>query len=1015
MKLFKRFAFICLIVTGATLWAGTTGKIAGVVKDSQNGEPLPGVNVLVTGTNLGASTDLDGQFYILNVPPGTYSLTLSYIGYANYTITDVVVSIDLTTKIDVSLVQEILESETVEVVAQRPVIVKDISNSQMNIEAKSIDPLPVQTINEVLTLQAGIESGANGIIIRGGGADETRFMVDGLTFNDERSNYPYSAVGLSSVEEVQVQTGGFNAEYGQARSGVVNVLTKEGSKSKYSATLSFQIQPAQPKHFGGSIYDKYSYFNRPYFDPAVMWTGTNSGGWDEYTRAQYPNFAGWNAVAEALLLDDDPNNDLTPDGAKRLFEWYRRRQGDITKPDYMVDVGFGGPVPVISDKAGSLRFYLTHYNLREMFVFPLNNDSYREHHTQLKLTSDISPNMKLMLTGLYGEVHSVSPYQWTTTPNGYVLRGQEEIANLTNSSNTGMSIPFMPDYFSPSSIYRTLVGVKFNHTLSSATFYEASIQYKYTYNNTYQTALRDTSRRYEIVPGYFVDEAPYGYWGYGTTGVAGMHLGGWMNLGRDKSKNSTTTFTVNLNHQLDRHNFIKTGLEFVYNDFRINSTTESPSMGTWTRSMIYNIYPYRLGLYVQDKLEFEGFIANLGIRLDYSDPNGESLTLEDYDQYYQAGYGNAIEESAPTTPAESQLKISPRLGVSHPISENAKLYFNYGHYVQEPFSSYRFRLQRESNGLVTYLGNPNLLYENTVSYELGFEYNIADIVLLKIAGYYKDITDQPGWIFYQNITGTVQYYKMENNNYADIRGVELTLYKRTGEWFSGFLNYTYDVRTSGYFGLLRYYQDPNEQRDYLRQNPSQDRPHPMPYARANLNFFTPVDFGPEWGFFKPLADWRLNILADWQSGEYETYNPDNIPGVVDDVQWKNYFNVDLRIMKTIDFSAFNIQLYMDIINVFNYKYMSDAGFSDNYDRLNYLESLNFSWEKGDEKGDDRIGDYRPAGVAYDPLEPNPNNDPAVSARNQVRKDNKSYIDMPNIGSLTFLNPRTYRFGLRINF
>ena len=85
------------------------------------------------------------------------------------------------------------------------------------------------------------------------------------------------------------------------------------------------------------------------------------------------------------------------------------------------------------------------------------------------------------------------------------------------------------------------------------------------------------------------------------------------------------------------------------------------------------------------------------------------------------------------------------------------------------------------------------------------------------------------------------------------------------------------------------------------------------------------------------------------------------------------------------------------------------------DRLNYLESLNFSWETGDQNGDDRVGDYRPAGVAYDPLEPNPTNDPEISARNQVRKDNKSYIDMPNIGSLTFLNPRTYRFGIRINF
>ena len=99
----------------------------------------------------------------------------------------------------------------------------------------------------------------------------------------------------------------------------------------------------------------------------------------------------------------------------------------------------------------------------------------------------------------------------------------------------------------------------------------------------------------------------------------------------------------------------------------------------------------------------------------------------------------------------------------------------------------------------------------------------------------------------------------------------------------------------------------------------------------------------------------------------------------------------------------------------NHKYMSEAGFADREDRENYLKSLNFSWETGVEHGDDRVGDYRPIDVAYDPLEPNPNNDPEINARNNKRKENKTYIDMPNISSLTFLNPRRFTFGLRIGF
>ena len=101
-------------------------------------------------------------------------------------------------------------------------------------------------------------------------------------------------------------------------------------------------------------------------------------------------------------------------------------------------------------------------------------------------------------------------------------------------------------------------------------------------------------------------------------------------------------------------------------------------------------------------------------------------------------------------------------------------------------------------------------------------------------------------------------------------------------------------------------------------------------------------------------------------------------------------------------------------NVFNTKYLSRAGFVDSYDYQDYLASLNFDWETGDQKGNDRIGDYRPADVAYEPLEPNPENDPAITEANNRRKESKSYINMPNNMSMAFLNPRYYRFGIRIN-
>jgi len=1008
------FSLAVVFCISGTLLAGTTGKVTGHVTDAESGAALPGVNVVVEGTTFGAATDARGDYVILSLPPGTYSLKFTMIGYADLRVRDVRVIIDLTTTVDARLKPVVLVAEEVVVVAERPVVNKDVSNSQMNIESKTIETMPIQTVNRVVALQAGIERGREGILVRGGGANQTIFMVDGLSLNDERSNIPYAAVSLSSVQEIQIQTGGFNAEYGNLRSGLVNVVTREGAKHRYNATATIRYRRPAAKHFGLSLFDPNSYFNRPYLDPAVCWTGTRNGAWDEYTQRQYPRFEGWNAVSNATLQDDDPTNDLTPEGAKRLWQWQHRRQGDIKKPDYVIDAAVGGPLPVVGKKLGDLRFYLSHFREQEMFIFPLSRDNYGENYTSLKLTSDLTPSVKLLLTGLYGEVHSVSPYDWTVTPTGYVLRDQTEIADLLNSSS-GNSILYMPGYYSPSSVYRSVFGAKLTHVLSPRTYYEVSLQHKISRYNTYQLTVRDTTKRNEPVPGYFVDEAPFGYWGYGVQGIDGMSMGGWMNLGRDKSVNATSSLRVDLTSQVDLRNQAKAGFEIVYNDYNIRSSTESPSMGTWTRSMIYRVFPFRIGTYLQDKLEFQGFIANVGLRLDYSDPNTKWYQLKAYDKNLSAGYGKSIENKVAKKDAKAELYLSPRLGVSHPITANSKLYFNYGHFRSEPFSSYRFRIQRESNGLVTYLGNPNLQLEKTVAYELGFAQNLFDVLLLNVAAYYKDVSNQPGWIFYQNINNTVQYNQASSNNYADIRGFEITLTKRIGRWVTGFVNYTYDVQTSGYFGLQRYYEDPNKQRDYLRLNPYQARPHPRPYARANIDLHTPSDLGPVWMGFHPFGDWTLNILADWKTGSYETYNPKSIPGVVDNVQWKDWYNVDLRLSKLLRVKKLDLQVYLDIRNALNTRYMSYAAFSDQYDYNDYLASLHFSWEEGDEKGNDRIGDYRPEDVPYDPLEPNPNNDPTIKARNEARKKSKSYIDMPNFTSLTFLNPRDFVVGLKMNF
>ena len=1036
------FIGLFLIIISHPGFAGVTGKITGRVTDAESGLPLPGVNVIIPGTTIGASTDLKGDFVILNVPPGTYSLRATMMGYAAVTVTNVIVKIDLTTTINFQLGAEALEMKEVVIVAERPLVTRDVSASEINIDFKRMATLPVKQVNEVLVLQAGIEQGSEGVTIRGGSIRQTGFIVDGLSLNDGRSNIPFTSLSMNAIQEVKIQTGGFNAEYGNVRSGIINVVTKEGDRRKYNAALTVQYRPDAKKHFGPSIYDPYTYFTRPYMDPDVCWTGTNSGAWDAYTQRQYPIFEGWNAVSDATIRDSNPDNDLTPEGAKKLWEWQHRRQGDISKPDYVVDGNFGGPVPFISNNLGDLRFFLSHYRQREMFIYPLSRDSYLDNSTQLKLTSDISPMIKLIFTGMYSEVLSVSPYDWTTTPTGRVLRFNSEIANLVESS-TGNAKLYVPGYYSPSNIYRTMAGFKLTHMLSARTFYDVNFQHNINRYKTYQMALRDTTSNYELVPGYFVDEAPYGYWGYGVTAIDGMRIGGWMNLGRDKSVNSTTRFQVNFTSQLNNVNQIKAGLDIVYEDYNIKSFTENPGMTTWNRAQVYHRFPFRIGAYVQDKLEFEGFIANVGLRLDYSDPNGVVYQMATYDKYFREGFGKSIEEDIPTTNAKATWHLSPRLGISHPITINSKLYFNYGHFTQEPSSTFRFRLQREYNGLVTTIGDPNMVFEKTIAYELGYTQSLFDLFLVNAAAYYKDITNQPGWIYYQNINASVNYAKATNNNYEDIRGFELTLTKTRGQWITGFINYTYDVRTSGFFGLQRYFEDPNKQRDYERSNPYQSRPRPRPYAQTSLDFHTPIDYGPAWLGHHVLGNWNLSLLANWRAGSYATYNPHNVPGLVDNVRWKDTYNFDMRLTKSFRFNRYDLQFYMDFTNVFNNKFLNYAGFSNIYDYNDYMESLHFSWEQGAERGNDRIGEYRKPGVEYVQLksvqsyQEVSNPDPKAiyydtmnkqymqftdNAWNEVDnktikkiKDEKAYIDMPNFTYFTFLNPRDIKFGLKINF
>jgi len=1038
------FLVIVVLVVSAA-FSGTTGKIAGKVVDKETGEPLVGVNVIVEGTTLGAATDENGNFVILLVPPGVYSVRAMMIGYTDVTVKDVRVEIDLTTFVNFELEKEVIKGQVVEVVAKRKLIRKDLAASQKSVTSDEIEALPVTSVGGVLGLRAGITSGLS---IRGSGSDQALFMVDGIVLRDERDNTPMVSLPLSAVREISVQTGGFGAEYSNVRSGIINVVTRDGDPDKYTGTFSFKYSPPDPKHFGISPYDPNSFWLRPRLDPEVCWTGTENGAWDMYTQRQYDRFEGWIAVSEATLQDDDPTNDLTPSAAKRIYEWEKRKKGYITKADMNLDFGFGGPVPVIGKKLGNMRFFLSHRYNQNMYLIKLSRDGVYDETWMLKLTSELTPSLKLSIIGLYNELYATT---YSRTGGTSYISSSWTIADaIDRAGHTITWRIYTNDYWCPTSRYSNTLSAKLVKVVDPGTYWEMLVR---RISRRYHTApgpRRDTTRKYEIFPGYFVDEAPFGFEPEPVFGIDGMGMGGAISTSRDFSEFESWNLKFDYINQVNFRNQIKTGFEFVFDNFKLDFGMVNkflPEGNTWTT---IKRKPYRGNFYLQDKMEYEGFISTLGIVVDYINSNGKWYDVDDYSRaFFSSQFVPELEDSFLTKKIPTKFYVSPRLGISHPITVNSKLYFNYGHYRQIPSSQIFYRMQRTPTGQLEYIGDPFIPYARNIAYELGYDQSFLNSYLLHVTAYYKDIDHEQIWVRYISTDGKVNYRKLTANAYEDIRGIEIELSKLYGKYVTGNVNFEYRVGTSGYFGVLYHYENPADQREYERQNPYQTKPRPIPRVKSNITFHVPSDFGPEIFGSKIFGGWNFTFLTWWTGGYWFTWNPKNLPRVQYNIRRTDYFNVDLKIAKTFRIKNASIKFFADITNLFNIKYFSFSSFYDSHDYYYYMYSLHLP-EKYYKKlgydgipGNDKPGVYRKAGVKFQPMEYIGSIGPDVKGMEGVIYyngedrdyyiyendewkeaddkwvkevlDNRAYIDMPNQSYFTFLNPRDVFVGMTISF
>ena len=1110
--------FIALAFSASAVFAGSTGKIAGKVVEKSTGETLPGANVVIEGTTLGAVTDPDGNYFIINVPPGSYTVNASMVGYHKATQTNVRVFIDLTTTVNFSgefgLVEETIQLAEITVVAELPVVQPDISANVANISAQDVESLPLTSVNEVVQLEAGVLASANGdLSIRGSELNEIAFSVDGLSMRDGRENEPYSTVSYTSIKEMSVQSGGFNAEYGNVRSGLVNIVTKEGDKQRYNGDVLLRYSGAQRDYFGPLPNHPNGYFWRPFTDPAVKNVGSHSpeSPWDVYTRRQYGHWPGWNTIVRNWAnAPTDPYHgvgvrdtgvdestlaveELQVDDAviTELFEWYRRKDLEVHNADFDIDLGVGGPlIPGLSDKLGDLRFFASGKRERRAYMMPRNIDEYENDWGRVKVTSDIRSSMKLSVEAMAGEEYGLNPNR-----SGFpgMWRGNQEMGLNDHD------LIWANHHHNILQIKRNNVGLSFSHVLSPRTFYEFRFQRMQSKYLTEKYPDRDLAAVEKTIPrnsdfappnpSLQVSEvtqnhigltaAPDGYFMKNEAFVDGLYLGGHWANGRDDSEVVAYTTRFDITSQRSQVAQFKAGFEWITSDYDVNHENAQPFFkNNAAPKYIWQRTPNQLAGYVQTKLEFNAMIANLGVRWDLWNGSGEWWVYDNFSNAFGAKIGKEnLEEALEQAPVKTLSYLSPRLGISFPVTADSKLFFNYGHFRQMLNPHNLFLIDEINTGAVSRIGNPNHPMPRTINYELGFEQNLFDRYLLRLTGYYKANDDQTNDVSYTNLDQTVSYRLFEPLNYDDIRGFEITVRKRRGKWFGGFVNYTYLQTKGGNFGRDEMYENRQTQAtvDATSTRHYQSRPVSRPFGRMGLEFYTPRDFGPQVSGFYPLSNWDMSFVGSWRVGQYSNwYGPEAgaIPGLTNNVQYTSIRNMDLRLTKQFAMMGVRAMFFLDVDNVFNLKRLNrssaDPRGSDR-DWEFYMASLHLPEDTFGEfdptyafiPGNDSPGSFRDYGTKFVPIEivnaasELPENglpgDAEITAGlptglesdrrvlwyvqetgqyheyqngnwaqanqdfvNEVL-DNKLYIDMPNNDFIWFLNPRRVNLGLRFSF
>ena len=897
--------------------AQTTGKISGSVVDAENGDALPGANIIVAETGSGAAADTEGRYFIINLPPGIYALKASMIGYDNVTVKNVKVSVNRTSLIDIKMPQGVLAGETVVVVADQVDIKKDQTSTIKNISSDDIKILPVESIRQIINMQAGIVAGK----FRGGRDTEVTYLIDGISV-DETFNRNSTLVDIepSSVAELEVITGTFNAEYGKAMSGVVNQITKDGTNEfqasfspnygnyltpnsdifpgidipSLNQNLDYKVQLSGPiikdklsffvnyrKQDNNNHLNGYHFFNPSdssnfYADSTHKWYLEHTGGHVPETYCSNQNgIALWDTeyLPDSLVYIQDRETceslgsefPYQKGTCKVQYQTCTDSYGEIFPLDIGEDCGSGGVIGydfivknniTKTECEEDLPYY---YTVTEPLTGFLQTSFESSENYNLRTANESYIPMNTNTSNSFMGKLSFHPFSKLRMSLMYTQNNNEwsGYSHFHKYNPLGRATDrTQSDFYS----------LQLNYMISNSMFFDIKLS---NIKKVYSSYLLEnpTDSRY-IRDSYSNSES-------------GFSLGG-----QDKGHLTRTIIDNNLKFdyiwQVNQRHSIKTGIDFLQHKidnkaYTIRDSTDADNIYTPyifskdrdecdsevmdCRSPYaeeYEATPLEFSGYFQDKMEFDDMVINLGLRYDYFDPK----------RNYPSDYRNPADDinhpdTVYYTMADPKFQWSPRFGLAYQVGNEAILHFSYGHFFQMPplyamLSNYDRLISTQSfNSAI--MGNPQLKAEKTVTYEVGLWQKLNRLMSLEVNVYYRDIYKL---LSTKVITtyNTIKYGLYTNKDYGNVRGMELKYEFRSGH-ISIFTNYTLQY-TRG--------NADNPAQSYSREGNSQDpvsKLIPMSWDQRHT-FNTTLGYNTN--------SYGVSLTGYYNSGTPYTFSPSSV-------------------------------------------------------------------------------------------------------------------------------------------